>query len=447
MKLTKTVVDRATYAGDGTSRDVRWDDTLAGFGVRIYPSGKKAYVLSYRVHGRKRLMTLGATSVLTVDKARLQAKQHLVGVELSQGDPLQDRQRATAGETVGDLCTAYLERHAKAKKRTWKDDERRINRHIRPAWENLKAIALNRTDVAKLHHRIGAKSPYEANRTARLLSKMFSLARQWGFVPEAHPNPARDIELFREHKRDRWVTPDELPKLAQAIDAESNEYARFALWLYLLTGARKSELLRAQWADVDWERKELRLPETKAGRTHYIPLSDAALGTLRQIPRLEGCPYVFPGAGTTPEEPTHMVNIEQPWRRVRNRAAVSLWAAHPDKQVSGLVAELTETLGRDPTRAEVEKAADFKLPTVITDVRLHDLRRTVGSWMAQAGNSLHLIGRVLNHSNASTTAIYARFGQDQVRDALEQHSTRLLGAAGKTEQAEVVEIKQGQKGR
>ena len=95
--------------------------------------------------------------------------------------------------------------------------------------------------------------------------------------------------------------------------------------------------------------------------------------------------------------PAHLVNISKPWNRVRTAAGVE-------------------------------------------DVRLHDLRRTVGSWLAQAGNSLHLIGRVLNHSNASTTAVYARFGEDSVRAALEQHGARIMGAAGLTPSAEVAEL-------
>jgi integrase len=97
-----------------------------------------------------------------------------------------------------------------------------------------------------------------------------------------------------------------------------------------------------------------------------------------------------------------------------------------------------------PSVADVRAAAaaeGVELPPAIDDVRLHDLRRTVGSWLAQAGNSLHLIGRVLNHSNTSTTAVYARFGEDSVRAALEQHGARIMGAAGLTPTADVSEIK------
>lgn len=390
MKLTKTLIDRLVYSKTGNKQDIRWDDALPGFGVRVYPSGKKAFVLTYRLNGRKHIIGLGRYGVLTLDQARDKARKALAGV-LDAKDPMAQKR---LGKTVKELCKAYLERHAKVHKKTWAADERRIRQHILPAWGSLAASVVSHADVASVHSNIGREHRYEANRTVELVSKMFQLARRWGYVPEDHANPARDIDHFREEKRDRWVTPEELPRLAQAIDQEPNLYARSALWLYLLTGARKSELLAAKWAEVDFERRELRLPQTKAGRTHYLPLSEPALTLLTNLPKLDGNPYIFPGL----KPGAHLVNINKPWRRIRKAAGVE-------------------------------------------DVRLHDLRRTVGFWLAQAGNSLHLIGRVLNHSNQATTAVYARFGEDHVRQALEAHGKRLTGIAGKTPSAEVARLK------
>ena len=95
---------------------------------------------------------------------------------------------------------------------------------------------------------------------------------------DSAPSGDSVVTQKKGQKRDRWVTPDELPRLDQAIDEEPNQTARFALWLYLLTGARKSELLRAEWDHIDWTRAEPRLPDTKAGRVHYIPLTGPAAG-------------------------------------------------------------------------------------------------------------------------------------------------------------------------
>ena len=153
------------------------------------------------------------------------------------------------------------------------------------------------------------------NRVVSLLSKMFNEARKMGFVPEDNMNPAHGINRFKEVSRDTWVEPEELPMLAEAIDQDENIYARHALWLYLLTGARKTELLTAKWEDVNWNRKELKLPETKAGRVHYVPLSEPALKLLSDIPRVEGNPYILPGH----KKGFHLVNIDKPWRRIRDR--------------------------------------------------------------------------------------------------------------------------------
>ncbi len=219
---------------------------------------------------------------------------------------------------------------------------------------------------------------------------MFRLAETWGFVDEGHPNPATKIEKFAERKRTRWVTREELPRIAQAIDTSPNIYVRAALWLYLLTGVRKTELLRAQWDHVDFERGVLRLPETKSGEEQVVALSAAALSILQSVPRLENNPHILPGA----KEGGHLVNIDKPWRVIRAAAGVE-------------------------------------------DVRLHDLRRTVGSWLTQAGVDLNLVKDALRHSNISTTLIYARLGQDAARDAMEEHGKRILEAAGKMHPVEV----------
>nr|WP_242479702.1 site-specific integrase [Lamprobacter modestohalophilus] len=452
--MTKRTIDAAQYEGENGARFVLWDSEVPGFGCRIYPSGKRTFVLSYRINNRKRLLTLGGYGALTLDQARKLARAELAKVESGASDPLEERQRAAGGQTIADLCAAYMERHGDAKK-SGGEDQRRINSHILPAWRNLKASAIRRADVAALHSKIGKTAPYEANRILALLAKLFELARRWGFVPEAHVNPARDIDRFKEHKRDRWITPLELPHLAAAINAEPNASARYGLWLYLLTGARKTELLAARWSDVDPERGELRLGDTKAGRTHYIPLSAVALALIDQIPRQPGNPYILPGK----HPGAHLVNISKPWNRVKTAATLARWREEPE--AAALIDRLTEAraaekskhaakdLTPEPTLAEIRAASDtagLTLPPAVDDVRLHDLRRTVGSWLAQAGNSLHLIGRVLNHSNASTTQVYARFGQDHVRAALEQHGERLLGAAKLAPAAEVVDIKRRKTG-
>jgi integrase len=382
--LTKRLIDSLAYTRVPPAREFQWDDAVRGFGVRIYPNGEKSYVFSYRHQGRKRLIALGRVSELTLDQARDQALSHKLGLRQDDRDPLVQRERALLGESVAELCTAYLERYAKVRKRSWRDDEQRIKKYLLPAWGTLKAAALKRMDVAALHRRVGASHPYTANRIAELVSKMFELARLWGIVEEDHPNPGRRIEAFREVKRDRWVTADEMPRLGAAIRGEPSVYVRAAICMYLLTGVRKSELLKARWRDIDWHRGEWNLPETKNGKPHIVPLSRPALRLLKSLPREDGNPHIFHGALAG----RPLVNISKPWLRIRASAG-------------------------------------------IPDVRLHDLRRTVGSMLAQGNHSLHLIGRVLNHQDAASTLVYARFGQDHVRAALENHSKGLVRSFGR----------------
>lgn len=393
MHLTKRVIDAFSYVGPAPRRCAIWDDLMPGFGVRAFPSGRKSFVLSYQHQQRKRLMTIGQYGVLTVDQARDRARAHLVSL-VDGKDPLAERQRVAQGETVKDLATLYLERYAKPHKKTWRTDNAMLRDLILPRWGTLKLTALARTDVADLHRRMGLKHPYSANRMTELVSRMFELATQWQLLPEGYPNPGRRIHAFKEVRRDRFVRQDEMPRLAAAIDAESSPFVRAAFWLYLLTGMRKQELLNARWEDIDFSSGLWRLPKTKSGRVHHIPLSTRAVATLKALPREKDNPYVIPGA----REGQPMKNIDKAWRRIRKAAALE-------------------------------------------DVRIHDLRRTTGSYMAQDGASLHLIGTVLNHRDPSTTAVYAHFQRDQERAMLDRHADRLLDAAYASSNTNVVALR------
>lgn len=378
MNLTKAKIDSATYEG---GFDIRWDGLLPGFGVRVYPTGQKAFVLSYRVKGRKHLMALGRYGVLTLDQARNLARRRLAEI-IEGADPLEERRKAASGTLVADLCKDYMERYALRFKKSWKEDARLINRYVLPAWKTFQVRQIRRSDVAALHHQIGKTSHYEANRTLSLLSKMFELARnEYGFLDETTANPAQGIKRHPEKKRDRWVTRDELPRLIDCIRDEPNVYVRSALMLYLLTGVRKSELLNTEWKDVDLERAILRLPDTKAGRPHRVPLSPPAVTILAALPKQFENPFVFPGH----IKGRPLVGIFKNWDKIRTAAGLK-------------------------------------------DVRLHDLRRTVGSWLAQSGHNLQLIGKVLNHSNLATTEVYAHLADSQVRDALDSHGNQVMEA-------------------
>jgi integrase len=364
--------------------------------MRVYPSGRKAFVLSYRIGTKKRLMALGDFDILgpSLDEFRKRARRELSKVEEGK-DPLEEKRRNVEAKTFGDLLDKYIKEYAKRRKKTWRKDQRRFELYIPNDWRSRKADHITYSDISDLHNKIGERgAPYEANRLVEILRKAFNLAGKWNMVDPVAPNPARGIERFRETKRKRWVRPDEVKEIAKAIDIEANIYVRAAIWLYLLTGVRRSELLQAKWSDVDWGQRQLRLPDTKSGEEQTASLSGPAMVLLRSIPREENNPHILPGA----RRGQNLVNISKPWGRIR-------------------------------TAAQVE------------DVRLHDLRRTVGSWMSQAKVDLNTIKEALRHASISTTLTYARLGADPAREAIEEYGQRVLAIAGMSEPADVIRIK------
>jgi len=433
QKLTKRSVDALRFDPAAPDRrQVLWDTQTPGFGVRVFESGAKSFILTYRAGGRLRQMTVGRYGDFTVEQARAEAEDLRAAVRRGE-DPLAAAAVAREAPTMREFARTYLERHAKPHKKTWREDERRINKYIVPAMGALRIADVRRPDVARLHDRIGVKAPYEANRVLALLAVMFSKAEEWGLIEEGTPNPAAKIQTFKERSRDRWITPAEMPLLVEAIDAEPSPYVRAAIKLYLLTGLRRNELLRLRWRAIDLDRHEIHLADTKAGRSHTLPLSSAAEAILRALPRGIGNACVFPG-----EKPgQRLVNIAKPWRRIRAR----FWLLGNPVRAAELRARAEHDVAHRSKHAEkTPEAVEHRLLTLAQaelkgeeDVRLHDLRRTVGSWLATNGASLPLIGKVLNHSNASTTQVYAHLAEDATRTALEEHGSRIgpiLGITG-----------------
>ena len=375
-KLTKRLIDAVPHPNKG-QLFIR-DEGLPGFGLRVTP-GSKSFILERRVLGRVRRMTIGPYGPLTVDQARKKAQQSIAQI-FDGKDPAQARQDRHKEPTFGFLAQEYLDRHASQKKSA-KNDVSALNKHL-SQWRTRKLSAISRNDVAKLHRAIGISGhPYQANRTIALLRKMFNLALDWGLFPG--PNPATRITMYKEEKRDRFVQPTEMPTLLKALSQEPNKHIRNTLLISLLTGARKNEILTMRWEDLNLDQAVWRLPDTKAGRSHLIPLPAPVCDLLRSLPRANGNSYVFPGRYGR----GHLRNINRGWFRIRAQAGLN-------------------------------------------DVRVHDLRRTLGSWLTMNGASLPLVGKVLNHSDFSTTQIYARMNLEPVRVALEANAERMLTTGG-----------------
>lgn len=370
-KLTVKAVEKLKPA----ARDViLWDEELANFGIKITPAGRRSYLIYYRTReGQQRRPGIGTYPSLRPEAAREIARDWLTRVAQGE-DPSRDRAAHRTAPTVRDLCSRYLEEHARTRKKqsSIRNDERLINAHINRALGARKATSVDRADIAAIHQSL-RKTPYEANRMLALASKMFGLAERWGVRPDGS-NPAKNIDRYKEKKRDRYLSDAELKRLWETLESskiggEVSLTAIAAIKLLILTGRRLSEILGLKWSYVDLDARTMRFPDTKTGPL-LVSIGRSAVDLLLELRERasSGTVYVFGGRG----HGQPLVNLQKPWRRVRASAGLH-------------------------------------------DVRLHDLRHTFGGIAAGLGMSLPLIGRLLGHSSPATTARYAHVAQNPVR--------------------------------
>lgn len=345
-----------------------WDDELAGFGVRVMRSGLKSYVLQYRTGGRTRRHAFSRVGTMTPDEARAHAREQLVAVDKGQ-DPVADIVDYRRAPTVSDLCQRFLSEHVelRCKPTTQAEYKRSVNLFIKPRFGSFKVVDVKRPDIAKLHHDMRA-TPYQANRTLGVVSKLFNLAEIWGLRPDGS-NPCRHVAKYRETKRERYLTFDELKRLGQVltdIESDGSEAKPVinCIRLLMLTGARLREIQTLKWEYV--RDGFLALPDSKTGPKRIV-LGKEATELLKQIVKIEGNPYVVTGT----VEGQHWNDMQHPWRRIRSKA---------------------------------------KLP----DLRIHDLRHTFASVAASQGESLAMIGKLLGHTQVQTTARYAHLAPHPV---------------------------------
>lgn len=271
------------------------------------------------------------------------------------------------------MAERWLKEYAKPHRKTWKEDERRLKKHLYPAIGSRPAVSITSDDMRDVHRRIGKSAPVEANRVLNLARAIFHKARKWKMLPKGQGNPASDVERFRETTRDRWLNADEVERLGEAIQAVEDPYQRAAVQLLLLTGCRVTELLRARHDRLDLEARRLLLEDTKTGEAKTVPLSAPAVEILDTLPRVKGSPWIFP---SPVDKRKPVTTIRRTWRKVREAAGVP-------------------------------------------DATVHDLRRTAGSWMIQQGVPLKVVGAALGHKDDRSTAVYARIAAEQPGEALD----------------------------
>ncbi|MFA4940006.1 tyrosine-type recombinase/integrase [Brevundimonas sp.] len=424
-KLTKPRLDAlATRQTDY----VEWCGDLPGFGVRVRPSGSKSFIVQYDFGGRNgvtRKVTVGKADKITLAEARKQAQAILAKAELG-GDEAGERAKRRGEMTVAQLCDEYLAEGCEDKKAsTLATDKGRIERHIKPLLGTRRIGEIERGDIERFMRAVangktaidvktgkqgraivtGGKGT--ATRTVRLLGGIFSYAVSHGYLTT---NPRHGVKVYADGKGERFLSPDELQRLGDALrEAETvglpwqlNEgvltkhrprntshqrevldpYALAAIRLLLLTGCRAGEILNLEWAHVDLDTGFLNLPASKTG-AKKIWLGAPALQILAELPRVQGNPFVI--IGEKADKPRS--DLKRPWKRLTAHAGMS-------------------------------------------DLRLHDLRHSYASTGAASGMGLGMVGKLLGHASPTTTARYSHFADDPTRRASERIANTISAALG-----------------
>lgn len=362
-----------------------YDTQMPGLCVRVYPTGKKVFYMYRKVHGRPERIKLDTFGAITVQQARELATA--VNVQVAQGlSPTAIRQEERAEPTLGEFFDIYLERHAKIHKRTWTDDERRFHYHM-SHWKRRRISEISKSEIISWHSKIGkARGIYAANHALAILRVLYNKAIEWGFF-EGN-NPCMGVKKFRETARDRFLQPDEMQKFFDALNQLEETTTRDFLLMCLYTGARRSNVLSMRWDQINLETHEWRIPLTKNGTPQVIPLIGEAISLLHERRKTDTGDWVFPSK----LNPTgHLVEPKRAWNKIREA-------------------------------------------TGMTELRMHDLRRSLGSWQARTGASLVIIGKTLNHRSPQSTQVYARLDNDPVRQAMETavHAMKKAAIPGNT---------------
>ena len=364
IRISKRSVERlAVESGDA----LFWDRDLSGFGVRVYATGRKVYVVQVRgPTGKPKRVKIGEHGKIAPDVARGQAAGVIDRIRRGE-NPFQP---APAPEpTMAELAQRYVKAHLEVNCRpsTVKTLRRVLDLHILPELGDLPVASVERSHVSELHFKM-RDMPAQANQTVEVLSKMFKLAEAWSMTPPRR-NPCRSVRLYKRVRRERFLTREEYRRLGRVLDeAETKGGFRpsgiAAIRLLLLTGCRKNEIVTLRWDDIDRTAGEIRIRDAKTG-ARRIPLTPAVEWVLAGIPRIEGNPWII--TGKLPGD--HLKNLDQIWLRLRPRAGLD-------------------------------------------DVRIHDCRHSYASRALAISEGLPMIGKLLGHRKVTTTARYAHLARD-----------------------------------
>jgi len=347
------------------------DASLSGFGITVYPSGKKTFWCRYGPRNRRRFTTIGLWGKVTVDQARSKAKNLLAQAELGD-DPVFEKKRARQVPTFTDWTDTYLRQAKQEQKQStyWK-----TTWNLARATELLGNCAVDELTRDEIQNARLAIAEQRGNVTAnRWLSSVRTCLEEAVARGHLRGNPASGIKRLREGPpRQRILDDLEMARLRKAVAEYPNPHVRCAFWLLIGTGARRGEVLNARWEDLHLEQATWRLPDPKSGTPQTILLSDAVVAVLRATPRVHASPWLIP---STRDPQKHKCDLFREWKTLRDEA-------------------------------------------VISGVVIHDLRRTFGARIARTAG-LHIAQKLLRHSDIKITeSVYAPIDESSLREALQ----------------------------
>jgi integrase len=383
--FTRATIEQLPLPAQGRAT---YNDTgVDGLTLIVYPSGTKTFHLVKKLKRSNRTIKpkLGKFGEIDVETARKLAIAMLS--EVAQGGDPQEPYRSYKNEiTAGELFDLYINKHAKEHCATWKNMQWGFERYFAADWRKRKVSTIKRSEVQNRINELGHNHGHHtANRSLNDLRAAFDWGRKYAYM--LGENPAAGICTFKTQSRERFIKPDEFSKFFAALKDEANIDFRDYVYLSLFTGARQANVLSMRWDQIDFELGTWCIPKTKNGQSQTIPITSQALDVLklRDKNRDEDNPsdWVFPSDSAS----GHLVEPKRAWNSLLKGTGIS-------------------------------------------DLRMHDLRRTLGSYMAMNNQSLHMIGRVLVHRSPVSTQIYSRFASDPVRQAMETAQTHMLAAGG-----------------
>ena len=430
----ESLLPPAVDANGVARRTVYTDKKVGGLQLRVSSSGVKTFsVLRWvKGHAKPERITLGRFPDLSVEQAR--NKAHLIIATIASGDnPNDERRKARAELSFADMFELYIERHARPHNRSWRVDVAKYTRFLSSPVGGvrlsiMKLSTVERSHIATLHARIGREHKIAANRVLALVSSVFGRAIEWGLY--AGQNPAVGIKKFKERSRDRFLQADELPRFFAALASIPGRVQRDFLTMCLLTGARRSNVLSMRWEDVSFDRAEWRIPESqsKNAAPQLVTLSDEALHILTKRHECAKSEFVFPGPGKS----GHLQEPKRAWSHLLDVDELTQLASLLKQRGVDVSDGQGETLVQQLQNYR-KLAHDLHIDASncrMHDLRIHDLRRTMGSWQAKTGASLIVIGKSLGHKSQATTQVYARLDRDPVRESVQKATQAMLGAAG-----------------